>query len=118
MRVQPHLPSNPLLTTVMSRSGLAFSACNAANSPAPPEPRIRMSVLSCSTLMRSSKHTHQEHEGGDRRHCRSEGRKLLLAVAPIHVLERQHAQATEQVDGEQELQATFGELHPGLVGPA
>ena len=34
MRVQPDLPSNPLLATVMSRSGLAWWAWSAAKSPA------------------------------------------------------------------------------------
>src|SRR5829696_10536421 len=42
MRVQPHFPSRPL--TVTSSSGAAFFACSAANSPAPPAPRMRMSV--------------------------------------------------------------------------
>src|SRR4051794_20764029 len=44
MRVQPHLPSNPLTAIVTSSSGAAFLACKAANSPAPPAPRMRMSV--------------------------------------------------------------------------
>src|SRR5229473_6141437 len=44
MRVQPHLPSRPLVATVMSSTGFAAWACSAANSPAPPDPRIRMSV--------------------------------------------------------------------------
>src|SRR5688500_3424267 len=46
MRVQPHLPSRPFTATVMDRPGSAWCACSAANSPAPPEPRMRMSVLS------------------------------------------------------------------------
>src|SRR6185503_5300870 len=50
MRVQPHLPSRPLVATVMSSAGLAWCACSAANSPAPPEPRIRMSVSSRSSM--------------------------------------------------------------------
>src|ERR1700722_569347 len=45
MRVQPHLPSSPLVAMVISRLGSARCACNAANSPAPPEPRIRMSAV-------------------------------------------------------------------------
>src|SRR5215212_2068273 len=44
MRVQPHFPSRPLTATVTSSSGAAFFACSAANSPAPPAPRMRMSV--------------------------------------------------------------------------
>src|ERR1700733_5140733 len=44
MRVQPHLPSSPFTATMTSRSGAVFFACNAANSPAPPAPRIRISV--------------------------------------------------------------------------
>src|SRR5256885_14283829 len=48
MRVQPHLPRRPLTATVMESGAPACScalwACKAANSPAPPEPRIRMSV--------------------------------------------------------------------------
>src|SRR5829696_5084782 len=44
MRVQPHFPSRPLTAIVTSSSGAAFLACSAANSPAPPAPRMRMSV--------------------------------------------------------------------------
>src|SRR5690606_23430448 len=44
MRVQPHLPSRPLTATVIESDGSAWCACKAAKSPAPPEPRIRMSV--------------------------------------------------------------------------
>src|SRR5437773_12073628 len=44
MRVQPHLPSRPLTTTVIESPGFAWCACSAANSPAPPAPRIRISV--------------------------------------------------------------------------
>src|SRR5436190_6316737 len=44
MRVQPHLPSRPFTMMVTSRPGAARRACSAANSPAPPEPRMRMSV--------------------------------------------------------------------------
>src|SRR5687767_13847817 len=46
MRVQPHLPRSPFTATVMERLGSAWFACSAANRPAPPEPRIRMSVFS------------------------------------------------------------------------
>src|SRR5437870_13627002 len=44
MRVQPHLPSRPFTATVIESCGAALCACSAANRPAPPEPRIRMSV--------------------------------------------------------------------------
>src|SRR4051812_39260143 len=44
MRVQPHLPRRPFTATVTSSAGAVFFACSAANSPAPPAPRIRMSV--------------------------------------------------------------------------
>src|SRR3954452_23621510 len=51
MRVQPHLPRSPLTAMVMESGGPACScalwACKAANSPAPPEPRIKMSVSTC-----------------------------------------------------------------------
>ncbi len=44
MRVQPDLPSSPLTATVIFNDGSALCACSAANSPAPPAPRIRISV--------------------------------------------------------------------------
>src|ERR1700754_5005943 len=47
MRVQPHLPSRPLTAIVMRNCGAAACACSAANRPAPPLPRIRMSVSYC-----------------------------------------------------------------------
>src|SRR5262249_53952330 len=52
MRVQPHLPSSPLTATVIESDGSALCACSAAKSPAPPEPRIRMSVESSRKLFR------------------------------------------------------------------
>src|SRR5580704_19462265 len=118
MRVQPHLPSRPLLTMVMSRSGLAFKACSAAKRPAPPAPRIRMSVLRCSTFIRPSKHPRQKYKGDDRRYRRRERRQLLLAVAPIEILDHQNAQAAEQMNREQKNQTAFGKFHQRLIGPA
>src|SRR5438445_4777202 len=44
MRVHPHLPSRPLTATVIASDGSAWCPCSAANSPAPPAPRIRISV--------------------------------------------------------------------------
>src|SRR4029077_14615026 len=118
MRVQPHLPSSPLLTMVMSRSGLAFWACNAANSPAPPEPRMRMSVLRRSTFMRASKYPRQENERDDRGHRGGNRRQLLLSVAPIEILDNQNAQAAEKMNREQEDETAFGKFHQRLIGPA
>lgn len=42
--MQPARPSNPLTTTVTDRCGERSAACRAAQSPAPPAPRIRRSV--------------------------------------------------------------------------
>src|SRR5215472_11392991 len=44
MRVQPARPSNPFTTRVTERWGERSAACSAAQSPAPPAPRIRRSV--------------------------------------------------------------------------
>src|SRR6516165_2965826 len=118
MRVQPHLPSKPLLATVMSSSKFALCACSAANSPAPPEPRIRMSVLRCSMLMPPSKHAHEERQSDHGGHGSRERSKLLLPVAPIEILDQEDAQAAEQMDGEQEHESDLGELHQGPIGPA
>src|SRR5438045_6257760 len=46
MRVHPHLPSRPLTAIVIASDGSACCACSAANRPAPPAPRIRISVES------------------------------------------------------------------------
>ena len=66
--------------------GIGACACSAANRPAPPEPRIRMSVLSRSSAMRSiarSEHTRtRKTNGDDRGDRRGERRELLLAAAP------------------------------------
>src|SRR5438105_10561649 len=51
MRVQPARPSNPLTTTVTERFGERSAAWSAAQSPAPPAPRIRTSVSTASTIM-------------------------------------------------------------------
>src|SRR5574339_771501 len=67
MRVQPHLPSRPFTATVMESSGAALCACSAANSPAPPEPRIRMSLLSSRTGGFGALHLElgEEHDGDE-----------------------------------------------------
>src|SRR6266545_2270537 len=48
MRVQPARPRSPLTTTVTERCGARSAACSAAQRPAPPAPRIRMSVSTTS----------------------------------------------------------------------
>src|SRR5262245_10439364 len=118
MRVQPHLPSNPLVAMVTSRSGSALSACSAANNPAPPEPRIKMSVARRSTAMRASKHTRQQDKGDDRRDCRRDGRQLFLPMVPSEILDQEHAHASQHVHHEQKDEATFGDLHQRLLAPA
>src|SRR5204862_2226476 len=118
MRVQPHFPSRPLVATVTSRSGLALSACSAANRPAPPEPRIKMSVLSRSRLMRASEHARQQKEGDGGRNSGDDGRGLLLSVAPGEVLDHQQPQPAEHVQHEEKYESTFGKLHQRLIAPA
>src|ERR1700688_3231782 len=118
MRVQPHLPSSPLLTTVMSRSGFAFNACSAANSPAPPAPRIKISVLRCSTFMTALDHARQKDESDDNGHRGGDGRQLFLSVAPIEVLDHQDPQSAQQMDREQEDESALGKFHDRLIGPA
>src|SRR5258708_39309208 len=63
MRVQPHLPSKPFTATVIESRGAAWCACNAANSPAPPDPSIRMSVSSDFTLLEPLHEEHDRNEG-------------------------------------------------------
>src|SRR5688572_31942345 len=46
MRVQPHFPSRPLTATVIDSLGSAWCAWSAAKRPAPPEPSIKISVVS------------------------------------------------------------------------
>src|SRR5271166_3938549 len=106
MRVQPHLPSNPLLASVMSRSGSALQACSAANSPAPPEPRIRMSVLSRSSAM-FLEYTREEEKCDDRRQHRRDGRELFLPVAPIKIFEQQEPYPSQHMHQQQKYEAAF-----------
>src|SRR5215831_9096559 len=108
MRVQPHFPSRPLVAMVTSRSGLALCACSAANRPAPPEPRIKMSVLRRSRGMGSSEQARQEEERDDRRQSGRDRRQLFLFVAPIEILD--HQQAKDET--------AFGELDQRLIAPA
>src|SRR5205823_7276931 len=117
MRVQPHFPSRPLVATVTSRSGLALSACSAANRPAPPEPRIKMSVLRRSRLMRASEHARQEKEGDDGGESGGDGRGLFLSVAPGEVLDHEKPQPAQHVQHEEKYQSTFGELYQRLIAP-
>src|SRR3989337_1008255 len=72
MRVQPHLPSRPLTATMIVSEGSAWCACSAANRPAPPEPRIRMSVSSLRTArLRSLAQlvSLDQHVGGQAKAC-------------------------------------------------
>src|SRR5271166_6499231 len=118
MRVQPHLPSNPLLATVMSRSGSALQACSAANSPAPPEPRIRMSVLSRSSAMPSNlEYTREEQKCDDRRQHRRDGRQLFLLVAPGKVFKQQEPYPPLYMHQQQKYEAAFGKLHQRRIAP-
>src|SRR5215475_5418221 len=50
MRVHPDSPSRPLTQMRIATCGLASKACRAANNPAPPLPRIRISVLMTSII--------------------------------------------------------------------
>src|SRR5262245_44547715 len=118
MRVQPHFPSKPLLATVTSRSGLTLSACSAANSPAPPEPRIKMSVSSRSRVIGCSEQARQQDERDHRRQSGRDRRKLFLFVAPSEILDYQQAQSSQQVHHEQEDETAFGELDQRLIAPA
>ena len=60
----------------------------------------------------------KKYEGDDRRYRRRERRQLLLAVAPIEVLDHQNAQTAEQMNREQKDQPAFGKFHQRLIGPA
>src|SRR5256712_1059718 len=118
MRVQPHFPSKPLLTTVTSRSGLALCACSAANRPAPPEPRIKMSVLSRSRVMGSSEQARQHDERDDGRQSGRDRGELFLSIAPRKILDHQQPQSSEHVHQEQKHETAFGKLHQRLIAPA
>src|SRR5579872_6801967 len=118
MRVQPHLPRSPLLATVTSRSGLALTACNAANRPAPPAPRIKMSVLRCSMVISFLEHAYQKGESGDGGERRRQCSELFLAIMPAEIFDDQDAQAAEQMHGEEEYECDFAGLDQRLVAPA
>src|SRR5215467_6454598 len=118
MRVQPHFPSRPLVATVTSRSGLALCACSAANRPAPPEPRIKMSVLRRSRVMGSSEQARQEDERDDGRKSGRDRRQLFLFVAPRKILDHQQAQSSQHVHHQQEHETAFGKLDQRLIAPA
>src|SRR5262245_35931441 len=52
MRVHPARPRSPFTTTVTESFGSRSAACSAAHSPAPPAPRIRMSLSTTSVTRR------------------------------------------------------------------
>src|SRR5499426_1484704 len=116
--VQPHFPSRPLLATVTSRSALALSACSAANRPAPPEPRIKMSVLSRSRVIGSSEQARQQDERDDGRKSGRDRRKRFLFVAPRKILDHQQAHSSQHVHQEEEDETALGNLHQRLIAPA
>src|SRR5262249_55686645 len=116
--VQPHFPSRPLVAMVTPRSGLALCACSAANRPAPPEPRIKMSVLRRSRGMGSSEQARQQDERDDRRQSGRDRRQLFLFVAPIEILDHQQAQSSQHVHHEEKDETAFGELDQRLIAPA
>src|SRR5580765_289485 len=85
MRVQPHLPSRPFTATVIDSAGFTLCACSAANSPAPPAPRIRMSVSR--VLMGSSEARGARRVDTDKSVRQGE----CLALEALHELELDHA---------------------------
>src|SRR5262245_28817443 len=102
----------------MSSSGAALCACSAANSPAPPEPRIRMSVCRRSRSTASSEHAREEDQGDERRDRRRHARQLLLPVMPRQVLDHQQAQPAQHVNREQKNEPALGHLDQRLIAPA
>src|SRR5262252_3903613 len=78
MRVQPHLPSRPFTATVTERSGRARFACSAAKRPAPPLPRMRMSVRALLTP-RAVDPSGARLQGEEAREIRGAVRALHLA---------------------------------------
>src|SRR6185436_18580787 len=89
MRVQPHLPSSPFTATVIDSSGATLCACSAANNPAPPEPRIRMSVSA--RCRRKLLALHQEL-GGDGDHDEPESHRVeqSLGIHQQHAADEEH----------------------------
>ena len=83
---------------VTSRSGLAFLACSAANRPAPPAPRMRMSVARWFTLTRP----HALQDRGAASHGLVVARGVERAAMRIHG----HHQRAEMFDAE--APQTFG----------
>src|SRR6185503_18906746 len=120
MRVQPHFPSRPLLAMVMPRSGLAWWACKAANRPAPPVPKIKTSVSNRSSMIPSPrsggahKKDERQHRGGQQR----PRHQLLVASKPGQVLKQQDADASQQMQRQQEYEARLGDLDRGVGRPA
>src|SRR3954468_24913291 len=70
MRVQPHLPRSPFTATLIAACGAALCACSAANRPAPPEPRIRMSVSSERTALSEHLDRHRDRDQAEARDAR------------------------------------------------
>src|SRR5688572_16939190 len=104
----------------MSRSDPAAWAWSAAKRPAPPEPRIRRSVLIRSIVIGSalSEDPDQESEGHDGRHHDCRKGEPPLPVAPREVLDEQQAKPAKQMDDDQEHEAALGELDRRHVRPA
>src|SRR6056297_2195615 len=119
MRVQPLLPIRPLTASVTFVPwGAVCLACNAANSPAPPVPRIRISVScrSMSFVVNMSYRLQEESCGNQERPGHRRGCPCLLRRAPGQPFERQKAQAAEKMHREQKNEAEFGCLDNRHVG--
>src|SRR5690606_10832052 len=117
IRVQPDFPSKPFVAIVIVACGAAWSAWSAANSPAPPEPRIRMSVFVRSS-MGASEDSDQEDECGEHSSGADCGRGDFLDRPPGDGLEVKNTQTAEQMNGQQKDKPGFGELHHRLLGPS
>src|SRR3954447_26266225 len=70
MRVQPHLPRSPFTATLIAAWGAALYACSAAKRPAPPEPRIRMSVSSERTALSEHLDRNRDRDQAEARDAR------------------------------------------------
>src|SRR5882724_1610978 len=101
MRVQPDLPNSPLTATVMASPGACLWACSAAKSPAPPAPRIRMSVERRFIDPGTQSRLHG-HGGGAS--ALGGGPDRVIEAAPVRI--HRHQQRPEALDPE--LPQAFG----------
>ena len=107
MRVQPLLPSSPLVAIVTLQIGVCAVGVQRGEEPGAAGAEDQNVGLESFQRHRILQGPREKDECDDGRYCRRERRQLLLSVMPFQVFQYQQPQATQHMQQQQEYETTF-----------